>query len=67
LLGENGTLRTAVIFFYLSNEGLSILENAGALGIPIPAKLAEMIAKLRDKPADKSNQPSPDNPEDKEG
>ena len=37
---QNGTaLRTAVIFFYLSNEGLSILESAGNIGLPIPEKL----------------------------
>ena len=33
---NGGALRTAVIFFYLSNEGISILENAGHIGLPIP-------------------------------
>ena len=37
VLGQAGVLRTAVIFFYLSNEGVSMLENAGHLGLPIPA------------------------------
>lgn len=41
-------LRTAVIFFYLSNEGVSILENAGRLGLPIPNKLRAVLAQLRD-------------------
>ena len=42
---QNGTaLRTAVIFFYLSNEGLSILENAGNIGLPIPEKLKAMLS-----------------------
>lgn len=44
----NGALRTAVIAFYVANEGLSILENAGALGLPMPAKLRNALAKLRD-------------------
>ena len=39
VIGEAGVLRTAVIFFYLSNEGVSLLENAAHLGLPIPEKL----------------------------
>lgn len=47
---QNGSaLRTAVIFFYLSNEGLSILENAGSIGLPIPDKLKDMLAQLKNK------------------
>lgn len=47
---QNGTaLRTAVIFFYLSNEGLSILENAGNIGLPIPEKLKTMLSQLKEK------------------
>ena len=42
IIGSGSVFRTAVIFFYLSNEGLSLLENAGHLGLPIPAKLKEM-------------------------
>lgn len=38
VLGQGGVLRTAVIFFYLSNEGVSILENSAHLGLPIPEK-----------------------------
>ena len=50
---QNGSaLRTAVIFFYLSNEGLSILENAGNIGLPIPEKLKGMLAQLKDKEDD---------------
>jgi toxin secretion/phage lysis holin len=45
--GDNGgALRTAVIFFYLSNEGVSILENAGHIGLPIPGKLKEILKQL---------------------
>ena len=42
-------LRTAVIFFYLSNEGVSFLENAAHLGLPIPKKLKEVLEQLHDK------------------
>ncbi|MBF0848605.1 phage holin family protein, partial [Streptococcus danieliae] len=35
-----------VIFFYLSNEGISILENAGRIGLPIPGKLKTILAQL---------------------
>lgn len=48
VLGTGDTLRTAVIFFYIANEGLSILENAGHLGLPIPEKLKNVLAQLRD-------------------
>lgn len=44
--------RTAVIFFYLSNEGVSILENAGILGLPIPKKLRAILDQLKDKAED---------------
>ena len=49
VLGEAGVLRTAVIFFYLSNEGVSLLENAGHLGLPIPEKLKDILAQLHDR------------------
>ena len=42
-------LRTAVIFFYLSNEGISIIENAGKLGIPVPEKVRKVLEQLKDK------------------
>ena len=43
VLGEAGVLRTAVIFFYLSNEGISLLENSAHLGLPIPEKLKDVL------------------------
>ena len=46
VLGTGSTLRTLVIMFYLANEGISILEKAGQLGLPIPKKLREAIEKL---------------------
>ena len=49
VLGQEGVLRTAVIFFYLSNEGISFLENAAHLGLPIPAKLKDVLEQLHDK------------------
>ncbi|MGN6711051.1 phage holin family protein [Anaerocolumna jejuensis] len=48
ILGTGTTLRTLIIMFYLSNEGISILENAGQLGLPIPKKLKSAIQKLND-------------------
>ena len=46
---QNGAaIRTAVIFFFLSNEGLSVLENAGVIGLPIPEKLKAMLEQLAD-------------------
>ena len=49
IIGTGAILRTAVIFFYLSNEGVSLLENAGHLGLPIPEKLKEILAQLHDR------------------
>lgn len=46
---QNGSvIRTAVIFFYLSNEGISILENAAFIGLPVPEKLREILEQLRE-------------------
>ncbi len=49
VIGQIGILRTAVIFFYLSNEGVSLLENAGHLGLPIPEKLKVVLEQLHDR------------------
>lgn len=49
ILGAAGVLRTAVIFFYLSNEGVSLVENAAHLGLPIPAKLKAVLEQLHDR------------------
>ncbi|NTW70689.1 MAG: phage holin family protein [Eubacteriaceae bacterium] len=46
ILKSGGTIRTAVVFFYLANEGISILENAGKIGLPVPRKLRNVIEKL---------------------
>ena len=49
IIGNGSVLRTAVIFFYLSNEGVSLLENAGHLGLPIPEKLQVVLEQLHDR------------------
>ena len=49
IIGTGSVLRTAVIFFYLSNEGVSLLENAGHLGLPIPEKLKVVLEQLHDR------------------
>lgn len=49
VIGTGSVLRTAVIFFYLSNEGVSLLENAAHLGLPITEKLKAVLAQLHDK------------------
>lgn len=49
VVGTGAVLRTAVIFFYISNEGVSLLENAGHLGLPIPQKMKDVLEQLHDK------------------
>lgn len=49
VLGEAGVLRTTVIFFYLSNEGVSLLENSAHLGLPIPQKLKSVLEQLHNR------------------
>jgi len=46
ILGSGAALRTAVIFFYIANEGLSLLENTARLGLPVPDKLKAVLAQL---------------------
>ena len=49
VIGTGSVMRTAIIFFYISNEGVSLLENAGHLGLPIPEKLKAVLAQLHDR------------------
>ena len=49
ILGTGSVLRTAIIFFYISNEGVSLMENASCLGLPIPEKLKAVLKQLHDK------------------
>ena len=53
LIKNGSAIRTAVIFFYVSNEGISIIENAAKIGLPIPQKLKDILEQL--KKEDKSN------------
>jgi toxin secretion/phage lysis holin len=58
--GEHAVLRTAVITFLLANEGLSILENACSIGVPVPKKLRAVFEQLKDK-SDKCEREENDN------
>ncbi len=49
VIGTGSVLRTAIIFFYLSNEGVSLLENAAHLGLPVPEKLKAVLEQLHDR------------------
>ena len=49
VLGGSAVLRSAIMCFYIANEALSIIENAGELGLPIPTKLKELMEQLRSK------------------
>lgn len=49
VLGHEGVLRTAIIFLYISNEGLSLTENAAHLGLPVPEKLKNVLEQLHDR------------------
>jgi len=49
VLDHAGVLRTAIIFFYISNEGLSLVENSVHLGLPVPDKLRDVLEQLHDR------------------
>jgi toxin secretion/phage lysis holin len=49
VIGAGSVLRTAIIFFYLSNEGVSLLENAAHLGLPVPQTLKDVLEQLHDR------------------
>ena len=49
VIGTGSVLRTAVIFFYLSNEGVSLLENAAHLGLPVPEKIKVVLEQLHNR------------------
>lgn len=52
VIGTGSVLRTAVIFFYISNEGVSLLENASHLGMPVPQKIKAVLEQLHDRAED---------------
>ena len=49
VIGTGSVLRTAVIFFYISNEGVSLLENAAHLGLPVTGKIKAVLEQLHDR------------------
>lgn len=55
LIGNGDALRTAVIFFYISNEGVSLLENAAHVGLPVPEKLKDVLAQLHNRTENKED------------
>lgn len=55
VIGTGSILRTAVIFFYISNEGVSLLENAAYLGLPIPEKIKTVLEQLHDRAEKEEN------------
>ena len=52
VVGTGSVLRIAVIFFYISNEGVSLLENAAHLGLPVPDKMKAVLEQLHKKGED---------------
>jgi len=55
ILHTGATLRTAIIFFYMANECLSVIENSVRLGLPVPDKLREVLVQIRDKSTNGGN------------
>lgn len=47
ITGNTGAIRTLVIYFFVANEGISIIENWGGMGLPLPKKLIETLEQLR--------------------
>ena len=52
VIQTGSVLRTAVIFFYLSNEGISTIENAARIGLPVPKKLVNVLEQLKEDKSD---------------
>ena len=49
VIGSGSVMRTAIIFFYISNEGVSIIENAVHIGLPVPQKLKDVLEQLHNR------------------
>lgn len=56
IIGSGSVLRTAAIFFYLSNEGVSLLENVAHLGLPVPNAIKEVLQQLHDRAENGGNE-----------
>ena len=63
VVGTGSALRSAVICFYLSNEGLSLLENAAHIGLPIPDKMKDVLAQLHGRTDEKKDNEQEDEQE----
>ena len=63
VVGNGSALRGAVICFYLSNEGISILENSAHLGLPVPAKLKDILTQLHNRDAKTEQKETEENDE----
>lgn len=48
ILKSGSPVRTSIIFFYISNEGISILENIDMLGVPLPEKLRDILMQIKE-------------------
>ena len=64
VVGSGSALRGAVVCFYLSNEGVSMLENAAHLGLPIPEKLKAILEQLHDRESPATPDDTTDNTND---
>lgn len=49
VIGSGSVMRTAILFFYISNEGVSLVENAVHLGLPVPQKLKDVLEQLHNR------------------
>ena len=47
IVGDTGAIRNLVVYFFVANEGISIIENWGAMGLPLPAKILEVLEQLK--------------------
>ena len=47
VVGDTGAIRNLVVYFFVANEGISILENWGAMGLPLPSKILEVLEQLK--------------------
>jgi toxin secretion/phage lysis holin len=49
VVGDTGAIRSIVIYFFVANEGISILENWGSMGLPLPKVIIETLEQLKNK------------------
>ena len=49
VIGSGSVMRTAILFFYISNEGVSLIENAVHIGLPVPQKLKDVLEQLHNR------------------